>query len=269
MGMPTRKRVTRKSVSAEPMMEERYSPPAPRSQPSNLLILLLIGVSFLAGYLFFKVQSLEKGQAAGTTQPGSQQAQQPQRPTELKIKKPDTNEHWRGDANARYVWVEYSDYECPFCKTIHPNMVKLMSENSGKTAWVYRHYPLPFHQNAQKEAEASECIADQGGNDGFWKFTDAIFDKTTSNGTGFALTGLGPLAAELGYDQAKFQDCLDSNKYEKKVKDQLNEGSKAGVQATPTGVVYDIKTGKTLLVEGAIPYDQLKSQLETFMSQNK
>lgn len=249
------------------MPKKSAKPTSSVSLPLNsqtLLVIFLIVVSFFTGYLFFKVKSLEQKKPAG-----EEQVALPARPTELKIKKPSADEHWRGDKNVRYVWVEYSDLECPFCKKIHPDMQKLMREYGGKIAWVYRHFPLSFHANAQKEAEATECAADLGDNDAFWSYVDAIFEKTTSNGTGFTLTDLSPQAAELGLNQASFQECLDSGKYEKKVKDEFNEGSKAGVQATPTGVIYDLKTGKTQLVEGALPYNQLKQALDDFLSKNK
>ena len=70
--------------------------------------------------------------------------------------------------------------------------------------------PLSFHQNAQKEAEAQECVAEQGGSDAYFKFSGTIFDRTTSNGLGFALTALAPLATERGLNGAKLQACLDS-----------------------------------------------------------
>ena len=264
-----RKRVTSRKVApqASPVME-----PAPYQQ-SPLVGLLFFIVIILLGfsiYLFQQIGDLKKqaeNSVAGGTA-GQPQAR-PQRPTSLKIKKPSISEHWRGVKNARFVWVEYSDLECPFCKRIHPDMVKLMDENKDKVAWVYRHYPLSFHQNAQKEGEGAECATELGGNDAFWSYVDKIYERTTSNGTGFALDALGPLAAELGVDQSKFQDCLDQGKYTKKVKDEFSEGSNAGIQATPTGVIYDIKTGKTVLVEGALPFASLKQALDQFIAQAK
>ena len=163
------------------------------------------------------------------------------------------------------MWVEYSDLECPFCKRIHPDMLKLTSEYKDKISWIFRHYPLPFHPKAQKSAEAVECAGDQKGSDGFWQMTDLIFEKMPD----MELTSLPDLAGQLGLDSAAFKQCLDSGKFEKKVKDQLAEGNKAGVQATPTGVIYDMQTGKTVLIEGALPYDSLKQSLDTFLSANK
>ncbi|OGK25007.1 hypothetical protein A3C25_03030 [Candidatus Roizmanbacteria bacterium RIFCSPHIGHO2_02_FULL_38_11] len=231
---------------------------------NTLLVVLLLVVSFFAGYLFFKVKNLEQGKTLGTAQQ-NQPTQTPQRPTELKIKKPEPNEHWRGDKNVRFVLVEYSDMECPFCKQFHPSMQKLLNDYGGKIAWVYRQLPLPFHSKAQKSAEATECAADLGENDAFWKLLDLIFEKMPD----MELSQLPSLASEIGLDESSFSECLDSGKFEKKVKDQLAEGEKAQVQATPTSVIYDLKTGKTKLVEGAVPYESLKQSLDDFMTQNK
>lgn len=259
-------KATRKRASAQKPSVQTKTPQLQLSQSrtQTLLILLLIVVSFFSGYLFFKLKSLEQG--AGTL---PNQAQLPQqKPVEIKAKKPSfTEDHWRGPKDARIIWVEYSDLECPFCKTIHPNLLKIMSDYQGKIAWVYRHYPLSFHQNAQKEAEASECAAEQGGSDAFWKYVDALFERTTSNGTGFALDKLTPLAQELGLDSALFKQCLDSGKYEKKVKDEFSQATKEGVQATPTSVIFDTKTGKSTTVEGAVPYEQLKQSLDQALAQ--
>ncbi|MBI4226249.1 thioredoxin domain-containing protein [Candidatus Roizmanbacteria bacterium] len=230
-----------------------------------LIIILLVVVSFAAGYFFFKVKNLEQGKTLGTSQQNPPQQQAQQESTEFKIKKPDSKEHWNGVKNVRYVWVEYSDLECPFCQKIHPDLTKLLNVYSGKIAWVYRHFPLPSHSKAQKSAEATECANELGGNDAFWKMADIIFEKMP----GLELSELPSLASQIGLDESKFRSCLDSGKFEKKVKDQLAEGEKAGVRATPTNVIYDMKTRKTSLIEGALPYEDLRKSLDTFISQNK
>ncbi|MFH1112185.1 MAG: thioredoxin domain-containing protein [Patescibacteria group bacterium] len=103
-----------------------------------------------------------------------------------------------GDINAPVTVVEYSDLECPFCKRFHPTKQQIMTEFPGKVRWVFRHFPLSFHANAQKEAEAAECAGKLGGAEKYWAFIDKIFERTTSNGTGFALTDLTKLAKEVG-----------------------------------------------------------------------
>ena len=171
---------------------------------SGLLVILLIVLAFFTGYLFFKVQSLQQG---GVAQ-GDPQEQAPAPELNLdKIPKVTKDDHIRGSMDADLVLVEYSDYECPFCKSFHPTMKQVIQEYGNKVAWVYRHYPLSFHQNAQKEAEASECVTELGGNDAFWKYTDLIFERTESNGTGFEIKDLKPLVEELGLDGNKFQQC--------------------------------------------------------------
>lgn len=256
--MPT-KRKTTPVYQPQPL----YQPP-PSNQPSNVLVILLIIVSFAAGYLFFELRSLKKGGAVTGTPEQAQQAA-PTRPTELKIKKPDSEDHWRGNKNARYVLVEYSDLECPFCKQAHPDLKKLLDGYGDKVAWVFRHYPLPFHPKAQKSGEAVECAADQGGDEEFWKMTDAIYEKMPT----LELAQLPDVATGIGLNGQTLKQCLDSNTNEKKVKEQQTEGSTAGVQATPSTVIYDMNSGKTSLIEGALPYEQMKTSLDTFIAQNK
>lgn len=92
------------------------------------------------------------------------------------------DDHIIGDINAKIIIVEYSDFECPFCKVFHKTMHEVIKNSGGEVAWVYRHFPIPgLHPKAFHEAEATECAWEQKGNDGFWKYADKIFDITPSN----------------------------------------------------------------------------------------
>lgn len=170
-------------------------------------------------------------------------------------------DHIKGDKNAKVFVIEYSDFECPFCKRFHPTMQQVVDHYQGKVAWVYRQFPLSFHANAEKEAEASECASEQGGNDAFWKYADKIIERTTSNGTGFALTSLVPLAKEIGLDETKFKTCLDSGKYTKHVQQDEQEGQAAGVNGTPGSIIWT-KNGKPQLISGAVPLSSLTTVID-------
>ena len=237
---------------------------------NKMLIVALIIAAFFLGSLTNKVSYLEKGKTNLDTKTVLPKAvpnkQQPAAETPSgKIKPVTDKDHIRGNKNAKLTLVEYSDLECPFCKRFHPTMQELLKTYGDKIRWVYRHFPLSFHANAQKEAEATECVAELGGNDKFWEFTDKIFERTEANGTGFALDKLGPLASELGVNQAEFQTCLDSGKYEKLVKDQIEDGSTGGVSGTPATFVIDSK-GNSQIVVGAQPIEAFKTIIDQELS---
>lgn len=196
----------------------------------------------------------------GTNTPTPNQPDANQPPTKVNIAVKDTD-YIRGDKNAPVTLIEYSDLECPFCKRFHPNMEQLMTEYPGKVRWIHRHFPLNFHANAQKEAEASECVGKLGGTDKYWSFIDKIYERTTSTGTGIALTSLPKLAREVGVSESQFKTCLDSGEFAAKIQTDLQEGAAFGVQGTPTTFVNGTP------VEGAVPYEQLKAAVEQALKQ--
>jgi len=232
---------------------------------NKTLVVALVIAAFFLGSLTNKVATLEKGASPTIAAGDIKQPTQAGNPAPIaaaqKAKPVTAAEHIRGNKNAKITLIEYSDLECPFCQKFHPTTLELLKTYGDKIRLVFRHYPLPFHANAQKEAEASECIAQLGGNDVFWRYVDTIFERTTATGTGFALDKLGPLAAELGVDQQQFQSCLDSGKYEKLVKDSIAEGQSAGVNGTPSTFVVDSK-GNSQMIVGAQPIDAFKTVID-------
>lgn len=185
------------------------------------------------------------------------------------IMNPVTSEdHIFGNPNAEVFIVEYSDLECPFCKVFHPTMKRIMSEygGSGKVAWVYRHFPIAnLHSRAQKESEATECVAELGGNDKFWKYVDSIFNTTGSNNT-LDPAELPKLAASLGIDEKKFNDCLSSGKYSAKVLSSVQDAIKAGARGTPQSILI-APNGEKVSIEGAQPYEVVKALVEAALKQ--
>lgn len=92
-----------------------------------------------------------------------------------KLPRVQSQDHVRGDRNAKILLIEYSDFQCPFCQRFHPTEQQMLSEYKD-TALVLRHFPLEqLHPYARGAAYASECIAELGGDDAFWKFTDTVW----------------------------------------------------------------------------------------------
>jgi protein-disulfide isomerase len=171
-------------------------------------------------------------------------------------------DHIFGNPDAPITLIEYSDFECPFCKRFHPTVVKLLQNNPDKVRWVYRHFPLGFHNpGAQKQSEASECVAELKGNDAFWEYSDKIYSRTKSNGKGFPIKNLRPLAEEVGADGDAFDKCLNSGKMAERVKQDIVNGNKVGVTGTPAAFFVNQK-GETRFVAGALPLQNLQALVD-------
>jgi protein-disulfide isomerase len=177
-----------------------------------------------------------------------------------------SRDHIYGNPNAPISLIEYSDFECPFCKGFHPTAKEIIDSYGGKVNWVYRHFPLPMHDpGAQVQAEASECVNQLGGNDSFWKFADAIYARTQSNGKGFPLTQLVPLGKEIGLNEKQFQECLSSGKYKSRVQEDIDEGAQIGVNGTPANFLLRNDTGEVTVKTGAQPLDNFKAEIDKLL----
>lgn len=199
--------------------------------------------------------------AAGAPKPPSVPgAAAPQAPPAGNVKPVDpTVDHIRGNPNAKISVIEYSDFECPFCARHHPTMQQIVDTYDDDVNWVYRHFPLSFHPNAQKAAEASECAAEIGGNDKFWAMTDMIFEKGADNAQ------LESYAAAIGLHAAQFTDCLSSGKMAARVQSDTTEGSSAGVSGTPGNIVLKNDTKESRIVSGAQPFSAFQAVIDEML----
>lgn len=178
-------------------------------------------------------------------------------------RKVSASDHIYGDPNAPYTLIEYSDYECPFCKRFHATPKAVVDKYAGKVNWVYRHFPLGFHNpHAQKQAEAAECAAELQGNEGFWKYGDEIYKRTRSN-KGFAIEKLVPMAVELGFNKTEFEECFNSGRHAPKVRADMADGQKAGINGTPGNVIRHNESGESRLLSGALDLAAIEKTLMT------
>ena len=151
----------------------------------------------------------------------------------------------QGPEDAPVTIVEFSDFECPFCKRIHPTLKQVMDAYDGKVRLVYRQLPLTsLHPNAQKAAEASLCAHDQGK---FWAMHDAMFESSG----GLAVASLKATAADIGLDTAEFARCLDSGEKADEVATDLAAARELGLSGTPALFI----NGRYL--SGAQPYETI------------
>lgn len=226
--------------------------------------LLLVGAAFILGHLITKSQYLRNQNTASAivaAVPAPAPKVSPPaavNPSADNVPKVTSADRLRGATTAQITLVEYSDLECPYCKRFHPTMQQILKDYSGKVNWVYRHFPLPFHPNAAPAALAGECVNEQAGNTGFWQFIDGIFsDPNPLNSQAIA-----SVAGQIALDKSQFASCQAEKKYQKIIDEQLAGGQKAGVNGTPGTVLINNQTGKTQLISGALPIEEIKKAID-------
>ncbi len=181
----------------------------------------------------------------------------PSEPTE-KVKVDIKDAPKKGDADAKVTIVEFSDYECPFCARAFAQSMKSVNSyiESGKVQVAFKDYPLPFHPQAQKAAEAARCARKQGGDAKYWTMHDLLFTSGVEGG----VTAFKEYAQQLGLNTVQFNSCLDSGEFEDEVKADLQYGSTIGVQGTPAFFV----NGR--IISGACPDSTFKQAIEAELS---
>lgn len=166
------------------------------------------------------------------------------------------DDHIRGNKDAKVTLVEFSDLQCPFCRKFHPTVKQLLSAYPDQVRWVYKHFPLDtIHSEARPAAEASECVWEQKGDDGFWRFVDGVFENQERIGSQL----YRELAQEIGVNMGQFESCISSRKYQQKVEDDYQKGLAAGVRGTPGSFM----NGRE--IPGAVPYSELESTLKSLL----
>ncbi len=165
----------------------------------------------------------------------------------------EADDHIRGNPTAPITIIEYSDFQCPFCRQFHPTMLQVLADYGDQVRWVYKHFPIDqIHPQARPAAEASECVAEQKGSEGFWQFADALFQNQERLGSAF----YREVAEQIGIDIAQFDVCVNERKYQDKVEAQIQEGIRFGVIGTPGNFVNNVP------VRGALPYVNLKTIID-------
>jgi protein-disulfide isomerase len=171
-----------------------------------------------------------------------------------------------GNRDAKLTIVEFSDYQCPFCsRHVHETMPQIEKEyiKTGKLKYVFRNFPLPFHPQASKAAEAAHCAGDQGK---FWEMHDRLY----ANQNALNENNFSEHAKALGLDLKQFQDCLSSGKHAQEIRTDFEDGEKAGITGTPSFLLgFTEANGARVkvvkMIVGAEPYTDFKETIDSLL----
>jgi protein-disulfide isomerase len=169
-----------------------------------------------------------------------------------------------GQVDARWTVTEFADLECPYCKAYTPAL-KAWVQKQKNVNLQWHHLPLDFHGSAAiHEARIVECAGELGGVSAFWQAVDQVFEQTLSNGLGFN----GQLDIR-DVNRQELMDCAVNNKLiSLRISRQAEEAIKFGVTATPTVLIKDNKTGRSLKLEGAADDVMLLSAIDLLIQKN-
>ena len=204
--------------------------------------------------VFVTVRSKEPSTASGTGNPGL-------------VRPVDSTDHILGNPSAPVKIIEYSDFDCSFCKEFDATLHQLIADKgaSGQVAWVYRQYPLTsLHPNALTHAEAAACAAKVGGNDAFWKFAETLFANQPTDPATY-----GSIAKDIGLPADAFAACYADAK--NTVLPRILEDSKnaqdTGARGTPYSLI--VIEGKTpVVVDGAYDLESLSTLVDQALKSN-
>lgn len=151
----------------------------------------------------------------------------------------ENGEYLPSNPSSKVTLVEFGDYECPACVVYHPFVKQVLTEFSGKVNYVFRNYPLSYHQKA---LVASYAVEAAGLQDKFWQMHDKVFESSEEwvNSTNTEETLLG-YAKELGIDIEKFKNDIESDFVKNRIKSNINDGDLVKLDSTPTFYVNGVK----------------------------
>jgi len=164
---------------------------------------------------------------------------------------------WRyGRSDARFTVVEYADLECLYCKAYFP-VLKRWIDAHADVNWQWHHLPLPMHEPAAtRAARLAECAGEVGGQASFWNAVAWIHSNTLGNGQGL------PSEVQLPGATSALHECLSSTRPDSIIRAQAEDALQAGIAATPTLRLIDNRTGRSLLLPGAVEGDALLSAVD-------
>ena len=205
-----------------------------------------------------ELQEIKKGSLRGPRRG-------PVRPTTAKVETKGSPS--LGDPEAPITLVEFTDYQCPFCRRFYINTlskIKAQYIDTGKMRLVLRDLPLGFHANARPAAKAAHCAREQGK---FWEMHDALFE----GGGKLERKDFTRYAGDIGVEDFSFQECMESNRHDNAIERDIADAGKASINGTP-GFVLGKTTDneiKGTLISGAQSFSSFKRHIDRLLAQLK
>lgn len=253
--------MTTKTKKSKPLIvEEQETPDAEefvtfkRTHFYSVLVVLAFAVGVLVGYVAWErnAVSVSAPAAAAAGQPSGQVAEAPvtPQPQYTRYDIPTDGFPSLGPDDAKIVIVEFSDFQCPYCRRFHQETYRaLLDAYPGQIRFVYRNLPLTqIHPNAMGAAVASLCANDQSA---YWDYHDKLFSSETLGEEAYI-----QYATDLGLDVDKFTACLSSGEHDKFIQDDMDFSLGLGVQSTPTFFVNG------LAIVGAQPLSNFQQLID-------
>lgn len=159
-----------------------------------------------------------------------------------------------GSRDAKVKVIEFSDFQCPYCRAFQLNTIqKIIKDYGDKILFVYKNLPLDFHPQAENAAQAAECANEQGK---FTLYSDKLFASQDDWGKSSGTQNFKNYAVQLGLNATQFNKCLDDNKFQDKISGDIEEAKEFGISGTPAVFVND------QFKAGAVGYDDIKKIID-------
>jgi len=161
----------------------------------------------------------------------------------------DDDDPSKGPKSAPILLVEFSEFQCPFCKRTRPTLDKILNKYGSKVRYIFRDFPLSFHKQAKSAANAANCAQEQGK---YWEFFEQLW-KSQGKHSNEKLIEIGQ---GIGLSMSPFKACVESEKYFSEIDKDQKAGSEMGVTGTPAYFVNGV------FLSGAQPYERFEEIIE-------
>lgn len=233
----------------------------------KFMLFVLVVVSFYIGVFYKDATSLRKEKIidGAIIKDSAESKKGDSVIADVNVEGPSDSDSIRGNRDAKYALIEYSDFDCPYSAKFHKTGAQFINEYGEEVMWVYRHLPLStMHPYAESKAIASECARLQAGNTAFWAYADELFIRQNEliNTKTELKVYLNSIAKKVGLNLPQFESCYDNKNTTNELNNDIATAQTAEVEGTPGNFLLNIETGFALPLNGAVSLDVLKNSLE-------